>query len=82
MKAQLTILAPLIGILYPSLVLALFKCGDQNDFKPTAGKFVVHYTSTRDSGLASENPWVSFLCCQCNHDPNSERSDPYLQAEQ
>jgi len=59
MKVQFTLLAPLIGMLYPNLASALFKCADQNDYKPTKGKFVVHYTSLRDSNFDGGRPWVS-----------------------
>ncbi|KAF8209874.1 hypothetical protein K438DRAFT_1960096 [Mycena galopus ATCC 62051] len=37
----------------------LFDCNsDQNAFPPTPGKFVVHYTSVRDSQTGDGKPWV------------------------
>ena len=34
-----------------------YTCSDDlNEFEPTKGKFVVHYTSTRDSAITE--PWV------------------------
>ena len=41
---------------------ALFDCNkDQHAFPPTAGKFVVHYTSIRDTNYKGQ-PWVG-----CRH---------------
>ncbi|KAJ7731975.1 hypothetical protein B0H16DRAFT_1023377 [Mycena metata] len=44
-------------LLFVSQSSALFNCNDdQNAFPPTPGKFVVHYTSIRDTSTGK--PWV------------------------
>lgn len=53
-----TIMAGLI--FHAGTAAAIFECNaDQHAFNPTKNKFVVHYTSIRDSNYANGQPWVS-----------------------
>ncbi|KAE9572127.1 hypothetical protein CGCF415_v011024 [Colletotrichum fructicola] len=50
----------LAGIaLHAGTATAIFECNaDQHAFEPTKDKFVVHYTSIRDSNYDDGQPWV------------------------
>lgn len=53
-----TVLAGLV--FHAGTAAAIFECNaDQHAFNPTKNKFVVHYTSIRDSNYANGQPWVS-----------------------
>ncbi|KAI0096633.1 hypothetical protein GGR51DRAFT_543085 [Nemania sp. FL0031] len=60
--------------LYSGTATALFDCQtDQHAFPPTEGKFVVHYTSIRDSNYNGQ-PWIRV--CQPETDGDWSEVDP------
>ncbi|KAI0534517.1 hypothetical protein GGR58DRAFT_505206 [Xylaria digitata] len=76
------------GLLCAGSSVALFDCNkDQHAFDPADGKFVVHYTSIRDSNY-KDQPWVRIckpkgngwtnvepLSTPCSNDPATSLSE-------
>ncbi|KAJ5298111.1 hypothetical protein PENANT_c063G07500 [Penicillium antarcticum] len=59
----------------PSLVSGLFVCDDQDDYSPTKGEFVVHYTAARDSDVENEDHYADTWIRICKPNANADGWD-------
>ncbi|KAJ5294656.1 hypothetical protein PENANT_c006G04052 [Penicillium antarcticum] len=66
---------PLLPALFALTANALFDCNtDQHAFDPATGKFVVHFTSARDSHYNGNEPWIRI--CRPNSSGTWDNIDP------